>query len=84
MKEASFQRIVAHHTTPRDVGRVFAQTRPKLAAFTHILQLGNAEIPAPTIDDIIAETRETYDGPLVVGEDLMTFEIGATVSVRRY
>jgi ribonuclease Z len=84
LKEASFQRIVAHHTTPRDVGRVFAQARPKLAAFTHILQLGNAEIPAPTIDDIIAETRETYDGPLVVGEDLMTFEIGATVSVRRY
>ena len=84
LKEASFQRIVAHHTTPRDVGRVFAQTRPKLAAFTHILQLGNAEIPAPTIDDIIAETRETYDGPLVVGEDLMAFEIGATVSVRRY
>ena len=84
LKEASFQRIVAHHTTPRDVGRVFAQTRPKLAAFTHILQLGNAEIPAPTIEDIIAETRETYDGPLVVGEDLMAFEIGATVSVRRY
>ena len=84
LKEASFQRIIAHHTTPRDVGRVFAQTRPKLAAFTHILQLGNAEIPAPTIDDIIAETRETYDGPLVVGEDLMAFEIGATVSVRRY
>jgi hypothetical protein len=44
----------------------------------------SAEIPAPTIDDIIAETRETYDGPLVVGEDLMAFEIGATVSVRRY
>ena len=84
LKEASFQRIIAHHTTPRDVGRVFAQTRPKLAAFTHILQLGNAEIPPPTIDDIIAETRETYDGPLVVGEDLMAFEIGATVSVRRY
>ena len=84
LKEASFQRIIAHHTTPRDVGRVFAQTRPKLAAFTHILQLSNAEISPPTLDDIIAETRDTYNGPLVVGEDLMAFEIGATVSVRRY
>jgi ribonuclease Z len=84
LKEASFQRIIAHHTTPRDVGRVFAQTRPKLAAFTHILQLGNAEIPPPTIDEIIAETREIYDGPLAVGEDLMAFDIGATVLVRRY
>jgi ribonuclease Z len=84
LQEASFQRIFAHHITPQDVGRVFAQTRPKLAAFTHILQLGNAQIPPPTIDEIIAGTRETYDGPLVVGEDLMAFEIGATVSVRRY
>ena len=84
LKEASFQRILAHHITPQDVGRVFAQTKPKLAAFTHVLQLGNAEIQPPTIDDIIAGTRETYDGPLVVGEDLMAFEIGATVSVRRY
>jgi ribonuclease Z len=84
LKDAAFQRILAHHITPRDVGRVFTQTRPKLAAFTHVLQLGNAEIPPPTIDDIIAETRETYDGPLVVGEDLTAFDIGATVSVRRY
>jgi ribonuclease Z len=38
----------------------------------------------PTIDDIVAETRETYDGPLAVGEDLMAFEIGETVSVRRF
>jgi ribonuclease Z len=35
------------------------------------------------IDDIVAETRETYGGPLAVGEDLMAFEIGETVSVRR-
>jgi ribonuclease Z len=84
MKEAFFQRIVAHHTTPREAGRVFAQAKPKLAAFTHVLQLGNAEFPPPTIDEIVAETRQTYDGPLVVGEDLMVFEIGETVSVRRW
>ena len=24
------------------------------------------------------QTRETYDGPLVVGEDLMTFKVGRT------
>jgi ribonuclease Z len=83
MKEAYVQRIIGHHTTPREAGRVFAQTKPKLAAFTHILQLGSERIPPPTIDDIVAETRQTYDGPLVVGEDLMAFEIGETVSVRR-
>jgi ribonuclease Z len=83
MQAAYIQRIIAHHTTPRDAGRVFAQTRPKLAAYTHIVQIGNDRFAPPTIDDIVSETRETYDGPLAVGEDLMTFEIGETVTVRR-
>ncbi len=83
MKQAYIQRIIAHHPTPREAGLVFAQTKPKLAAYTHIALLGTERIPPPTIDDIIAETRTTYSGPLAVGEDLMAFEIGETVSVRR-
>ena len=41
-------------------------------------------MPAPTLDDVVAETRRTYDGPLQLGEDLMTFEIGETVTVRKF
>src|SRR5262249_27481792 len=84
MREAYIQRIIAHHTTPRDAGRVFAQTRPKLAAYTHIVAIGNAQHAPPTIEDFIAQTRQTYDGPLVAGEDLMAFDIGETVTVRRW
>jgi ribonuclease Z len=83
MNEAYIQRIIAHHTTPREAGEVFALTRPKLAAYTHIVALGNAQFAPPTAADFIAQTRQTYDGPLVVGEDLMTFDIGETVTVRR-
>jgi ribonuclease Z len=83
MKEAYVQRIIGHHTTPREAGRVFAQAKPKLAAYTHLVLLASERIPAPSIDDIVAETRETYGGPLVVGEDLMAFDIGETVTVRR-
>jgi ribonuclease Z len=32
---------------------------------------------------MMAETRKTYDGPLEMGEDLMSFEIGDSVTVRR-
>ncbi len=46
MKEAYIQRIIGHHTTPREAGRVFAQTKPKLAAFTHIVLLGSERIAA--------------------------------------
>ena len=83
MQEAYVQRIIGHHTSPRDAGRVFAQVKPKLAVYTHIVQIASEVIPPPTIDDIVAETRETYEGPLVVGEDLMAFDIGETIGVRR-
>ena len=83
MKEAYVQRIIGHHTTPYDCGRVFAQTRPKLAAYTHVVQLASRTVPPPSIEDMMEETRRTYDGPLVMGEDLMSFEIGDSVTVRR-
>lgn len=84
MQEVAIQRIVAHHTTPREAGTVFAQTRPGLAAFTHLVFLASDKIPASTIADLVAQTRETYDGPLEVGEDLMQFDIGDRVRVIRH
>jgi ribonuclease Z len=78
------QRIIAHHTTPREAGMVFTQTKPKMAVYTHIVLLSSEKISEPTLDDVVAETRQTYSGPLTVGEDLMSFEVGDTVTVRRY
>jgi ribonuclease Z len=78
------QRIVAHHTTPREAGMVFSQAKPKMASYTHIVLLFNENSAEPTLDDVIAETRQTYNGPLVVGEDLTSFDIGETITVRRY
>jgi ribonuclease Z len=84
MSEPHIQRIIAHHTTPRKAGMVFAHTQPKLAAYTHIVLLGSNNVAAPSLDHIVSETRQTYGGPLEVGEDLMSFEIGETVTVRRH
>jgi len=78
------QRIIAHHTTPREAGTVFSQAKPKMAVYTHIVLQSSEKIPEPTLDDVVAETRQTYSGPLTVGEDLMSFEIGDTVTIRRY
>ena len=83
LAEAFIQRIMAHHTTPAEAGIVFAQTRPKLAAYTHLVFLASALIPPATVDDLLTETRRTYEGPLVTGEDLMQFDIGEAVTVRR-
>jgi ribonuclease Z len=78
------QRIMAHHTNPREAGRVFSQAKPKLAVYSHLVLLATDATPPITDDDIVAETRKTYDGPLEVGEDLMSFEIGSTITTRRY
>jgi ribonuclease Z len=83
MQDAHIQRIVAHHITPREAGRVFAQAKPKLAVYTHFVLLASERVSPPTLDDVLAETRHSYDGPLEMGEDLMSFDIGDTVTVRR-
>lgn len=83
MVEPFIQRIMAHHTTAREAGLVFARTKPKLAAYTHLVFLASERVPPASVDDLIAETRETYDGPLEVGEDLISFAIGDGVSVQR-
>ncbi|WP_157863311.1 MBL fold metallo-hydrolase [Bradyrhizobium tropiciagri] len=79
--QAHIQRIVNHHTSPQEAGRMFAQARPRMAALTHLVMLASDTVAAPTIDELITATRETYAGPLVIGEDLMSFEIGESVTI---
>jgi ribonuclease Z len=77
--------ISGAHTTPEDAGRVFDRVNPKLAVYTHVVLLTtDPAISAPTVQDLIALTRKTYAGPVEVGEDLMTIEVGDTVVVRRF
>jgi ribonuclease Z len=78
------QRIMAHHTTAREAGSIFERAKPKLAAFTHLVFLASEQIPPASVDELIEETRQTYTGPLEVGEDLMSFEVGETVRRRAY
>lgn len=70
-------RIAAHHTTPEQAGEVFAQTKPRLAVYSHI-------VPArATADDLVPLTRKTYSGPLEVGEDLMVIKVADEIEVIR-
>ncbi|MFC4022314.1 MBL fold metallo-hydrolase [Oceanobacillus longus] len=68
--------IEAYHTTPEQAGEIFKEVNPKLAVFTHIATF-LPEHEATIVD----RTNEIYDGKVVLGEDLMTIEIGAEVKV---
>jgi ribonuclease Z len=61
--EPFIQRIMAHHTTAREAGTIFARAKPKLAAFTHLVFLASEQVPPASVDDLIAETRRAYSGP---------------------
>jgi ribonuclease Z len=54
---------------------VFSRVKPKLAVYSHIVPWD--------ADDLIPRTRKTYSGPLEVGEDLMSIDIGRTIEVHR-
>lgn len=76
----AYRAILDHHTWPIEAGRLFAAARPKLAVYSHIVIPANPAkgVPPASPEEIIAQTRQTYDGPLVVGEDLMRFSVTGT------
>ena len=67
--------IVALHTLAPDVGRVFSRIQPRLGVLTH---LDNNPDKIPELADQI---RSTWKGKFVVGEDLMTIEVGKELRV---
>ncbi|MCK8785061.1 MBL fold metallo-hydrolase, partial [Roseomonas sp. NAR14] len=80
----NIRQVIDHHTSPQEAGRIFSQTKPRMAAYTHLVLLGTREHPPLTVADVERQTRESYDGPLTIGEDLTRFAIGDQVVVSRW
>ena len=53
------------HSTPEQVGHVFAKTKPKMAVYSHIIP------PGTTAAELERDTKPYYDGPLTVAHDMM-------------
>lgn len=75
----AIQKILDIHTTPEEAGKVFNQVKPKLAVYSHIVLLGSL---TDAEAQLAVRTSQFYNGPVVVGEDLMSFEIGTDVKVK--
>lgn len=74
--------IMDHHTSPSQAAEVFTAAQPKMAAFTHFVFLGMGP-GRPDASDVMAEASMGYSGPMVAGEDLMSFIIGDTVEIKK-
>jgi ribonuclease Z len=75
--DAQAKAVMAHNTSPQQAGTVFARAKPKMAAFTHIVLISRPYVPALSVDEVLSQARQTYEGPLIAGTDLMSFEIDA-------
>lgn len=75
LKNPVFKVILAHHTQPDEAGTLFTRVKPKLAVYYHFVLLGAPGIPPVSEADVVAQTRKTYSGPLLIGEDLMAFRL---------
>lgn len=70
--------VLEHHITPDEVGRVFTQVAPKAAILTHLVLKGPNP---PSIDDLLEEVGQAYDGPVFVARDLTIIRFGASISI---
>lgn len=75
LKNPVIKVILAHHTKPDEAGVVFSRVQPKLAVFYHFVLLGMPGTPPVNEKDVLEQARQTYDGPMLAGEDLMSFRL---------
>lgn len=67
--------VISHHTTPDEAGEIFAEAQPELAVYTHIVNGIPGQVEGISEEEMIARTKENYDGDVMLGEDLMSFHI---------
>jgi ribonuclease Z len=65
--------VAAHHTDGVEAGHVFARVKPRLAIFSH----GGGPATIPLV-------RRNYSGPVEIGEDLMTMDVGEKIEIHRF
>jgi ribonuclease Z len=68
--------VAAKLASPEQAARVFLETRPRLAVFSHIIRVDLVD------QDVVHRVRAAgYSGELVMGLDRMVIEVGEKVSV---
>ncbi len=67
--------IYTVHSSPEDVARVLQKVQPKTAVLTHIITLENETVAPLTTQQILNAVQKNYKNKVLVGEDLMRFNL---------
>jgi ribonuclease Z len=63
------QNVMDQHTTPAELGRVFSIAKPRLGVGMHF------SVNDDLIDPLFERWRTTYDGPVLLAQDLTTINV---------
>lgn len=75
-------RFYEYLANPEMAGRILTETRPRDAVFSHISLYSKGAIGRATEEEINDRLRAGYDGPFVIGQDLMRFTLTSQGVVR--
>ncbi|WP_187673146.1 MBL fold metallo-hydrolase [Zestomonas carbonaria] len=67
---------------PEKVSQILSETRPRDTVFSHISLYSKGDIGRASEEEITSRVRSGYDGPFVIGQDLMSFTLTAQGVVR--
>ena len=68
--------MALEHLTPEEVGKLATQARVKAVILTHLVGYD------PARDDLVAQVKRYYSGPVIVGQDLMRYQLTAAPRAR--
>jgi len=79
-KAGTLKPVIDKLTTPEQAAAIFLKDKPRMAVFSHIVK---KELPGDAGDAVVMErTRKAgYDGPLTMGVDRMSFDVGDEIKV---
>jgi len=72
-----------NHTFPEEAGEIFRETSTKMGVYSHIILPGFESTDSDALAELERRTRETYDGPLALGVDLLRFVVGDRIEIDR-
>jgi ribonuclease Z len=72
-----------NHTFPEEAGEIFRETSTKMGVYSHIILPGFDSTDPYALTELEQRTRETYDGPLVLGVDLLRFVVSDGIDLDR-
>src|SRR5258708_11477028 len=63
MQIPAMQRIIAHHTTPKEAGVIFSKTKPKPPGYSPLVLLRNKKNAEPSLDQLLTPTPPNHYRP---------------------